>query len=538
MNILFVDDETDLLDGIINEINFDQLGITGVYTADNAVQAKRILQTIPVDILVTDIEMPNVSGIELLEWATSNGLALITIFCTAYSDFNYAKKAIDLKVFDYFLKPFFYKDLQQKIANAVREAKKRDEENQLREDGAHWRLHRAETKNYFWRGINDCFYSPSENTVRKLETEYRIHYEPEDRFCVAAIDCYGAQIAEKRTLLRTLRASWEQISPDIALEGIFTQESGIIFLVFKADPAFNRFPDALRRFLPALNQCADMQPNIYYKQNTPYSGVYQAFQDIREVFHDQILMENQLIDVMNYRIRAIDYANSNLPEWEALFVQGRVDELILRADSMLGQMAASGNASQRALLALREDIMQLAYSVLSKNEITSHEMFLNKAYEEAYRSAANSISEMKRFVRIVLEKVQSSIRQSKKTTSAIELSLQYIHEHYAEDISREELASLVYLNPDYFAKIFKAQTGRSLGTYLWDLRIEKACSLLAVSDHPIGAIANEVGLSNFSYFSKVFKSTTGMSPKEYRARYNKDFSIDRGTSGDEQHEEK
>lgn len=104
----------------------------------------------------------------------------------------------------------------------------------------------------------------------------------------------------------------------------------------------------------------------------------------------------------------------------------------------------------------------------------------------------------------------------RKEHSVIDLILNYIHQHYAEDITRTTLSDLVYLNPDYMARLFKKQTQKSIVNYITEYRIEKAKELLNSPDIPVATVASKVGYGNYSYFSKLFKDVTSYTPNEYR----------------------
>ena len=120
MTILLVDDERQVLDGIRHGVDFEALGLDEVLTARSGEEAREIIEKTRVDILITDIEMADLSGLELLEWIRDSGQKILTIFCTAFRSFDYAKKAIELHAFDYFLKPVRYGELTEKLAQATR----------------------------------------------------------------------------------------------------------------------------------------------------------------------------------------------------------------------------------------------------------------------------------------------------------------------------------------------------------------------------------------------------------------------------------
>lgn len=121
MTILLVDDERQVLDGIRHGVDFKALGLDEVLTARSGEEAQEIIRRTQVDILITDIEMADLSGLQLLEWIRDSGQKILTIFCTAFRNFDYAKKAVELHAFDYFLKPVSYAELTDKLAQAMRQ---------------------------------------------------------------------------------------------------------------------------------------------------------------------------------------------------------------------------------------------------------------------------------------------------------------------------------------------------------------------------------------------------------------------------------
>ena len=98
----------------------------------------------------------------------------------------------------------------------------------------------------------------------------------------------------------------------------------------------------------------------------------------------------------------------------------------------------------------------------------------------------------------------------------IEESLRYIHTHFEEKLNLEDVAKRVYINTQYFSRVFKRATGVTFTEYLNSLRVQAACNLLATTNYPAYRIANECGFSDPSYFSRVFLRYTEMTPQKYR----------------------
>ena len=98
MNILLVDDDVNVLESLQFGVAYSSLGIEKIYVAENAADAKKILKNVPIHIMVTDIEMPNESGIELLKWTKTQNLDVVTIFCTCYADLIMPKRLWNFNV--------------------------------------------------------------------------------------------------------------------------------------------------------------------------------------------------------------------------------------------------------------------------------------------------------------------------------------------------------------------------------------------------------------------------------------------------------
>jgi YesN/AraC family two-component response regulator len=119
MNILLVDDELAMLQILQKVMNWKELGIDQVYTARNAAKAKEILLEKQIDITVCDIEMPEESGLDLIGWIQGLYPGIINIILTAHADFNYARSAISLGVYQFLLKPVSFEELSKTIREAV-----------------------------------------------------------------------------------------------------------------------------------------------------------------------------------------------------------------------------------------------------------------------------------------------------------------------------------------------------------------------------------------------------------------------------------
>ena len=137
---------------------------------------------------------------------------------------------------------------------------------------------------------------------------------------------------------------------------------------------------------------------------------------------------------------------------------------------------------------------------------------MNQASEKAIRNAKSRKKSILKEEKI--RKLNEGVQSAEKNVEKVKT---YIETHFKEELTRESLASEVFMNPDYLSKLFKKNTGSSLMDYVTKVRIERAKELLERTVLTISEIAIETGYSNTAYFTKMFKKyTNGVTPREYR----------------------
>lgn len=119
MNILIVDDDYYIVQGIVNDVNWDRIKISSIHTAFSMEQAKKVFMKERIDILLTDIEMPKGSGLDLIAWVNEQGYRPISLILTGHQSFDYAQKAINVHCFGYVLKPVSPSTLEQELLSAA-----------------------------------------------------------------------------------------------------------------------------------------------------------------------------------------------------------------------------------------------------------------------------------------------------------------------------------------------------------------------------------------------------------------------------------
>ena len=526
MNILFVDDEIDVLTGIANGVRFDSIGITVALMARSAEEAMEMLQQHPIDILVTDIEMAKNSGIDLLEWVNTRQMDILCLLCTAYSNFDYAKKALDLRAFDYYLKPIRYTELEEKLRGAVEELQKRRSQAQARQFGEYWLDFQKENRNNFWRKILADNQALTEQQLAAEAAWYKLPYTSSDSFAICVFDiqhCTEMGEWDSPTLYYCLDNVIMELfqSDQYSIQALNQLEKGVYRLILLQNRGFTvdrgEFAGRCREFIVFCNQHLLMNADCYMAVNTPFDYVHATIRKIHDIFRDDLAGTNQVYDAPLYRKKGAGYINPEaMTNYASLMSQGRQDEIMEEMDRFFTRCAEKKILSRQLMEVVRIDFVQMVFAVLKENNIAARQLFHQDEYQGLYERSLNSINDMWAFIHYILNVSEQYLKFSNRPQSVVRTIQEYIDQHLSESITRSSLAKVVFLNPDYMAKLFKENTGKSVSLYIKESRIEAAKQKLAGTNIPISLVAQMVGYDSFSYFSSLFHDATGMTPGKYR----------------------
>ena len=162
------------------------------------------------------------------------------------------------------------------------------------------------------------------------------------------------------------------------------------------------------------------------------------------------------------------------------------------------------------------EFQQAVYTYLANRGIQISCLFRDEVSTHIAGRAEQSVVDLIRWAGYIVDKAFEYEEEIPRSQTLIERIHGYIHEHYQEEIGRNEIGAEFHLVPEYLARLYKRKTGKNLKDYINEYRIEQAKFLLKTSEMLVSDIASEVGIDNFSYFSTLFKRSTGRSPNEYR----------------------
>ncbi|MFD1177958.1 helix-turn-helix domain-containing protein [Paenibacillus puldeungensis] len=528
MNALLVDDDYFVVTALEKKIDWKSLNIESVYTANNVAQAREILENHPVHILISDIEMPQGSGLELLAWIREKKYNIQTIFLTNYADFNYAQKAIELQSFEYFLKPIEFDKLMLIIQKAIDRVKEQQSKEKAIQEGYYWKKNQANIVEYFWRKLvgSSTSVPVKPAAVAQALTDQNLSYQMTDIITPMLINVFpynGSMGREEKglfdfALLNVLNELLRD--PSFSTETIleYKEYNWMVVLKWNQPPA----PSMLK----VLSSLWIERANQYLKCDTCCNiGLSGQLEHIGSVIHQLLLMNENMTKTRNHTYfterdyseqSKLDYCPPDLSYLEEMLNQNNPAAFLAETSRYLRDRLNNKTLGTSNLSLFRLDIVQLVYAFLKLKGIEAHKLYTGKTNDQLLAHSLYSIEDMEEYLRYLVNTAMEYRDFAAETKSVAEEIKQYIHAHYGDDLTRNGLAEVVYLNPDYLARLFKKETGVSLGSYVIQVRIQEAKQLLEATNLSVYVIANKVGYANYSYFSKLFKQEVGLTPNEYK----------------------
>lgn len=524
LQLLIVDDEKHAVEGIRSGVAWDRLGIEGVFTAMTVRQAKEIFERERIDIMLCDIEMPQATGLELAEWVRERYPQTATIFLTCHADFRYAKQALQLGSFDYVLKPVPFPELESIIRKAAEKIRKDSEQAQYSQYGHYWFQQQPLLIERFWLDILSQTIPASRESVKRAAAERNIPYAEGMTFVPVLINIQRwhkpLNLRDEKILEYALKNSAEEMLIGSERSGhILSLEGGSLLAIVSPDGTADivkTLQASCERFIEACRRYFYCDLSCYLGEAVHGFEMYAMVKRLRENEASNVAYNNRVFLLSGVPLPAAPKALPDMGVWAAMLLDGKYVQVMEETDEFLVKRLKQDQLDASFLRQFYQDFQQTLYYALQTKGIQAHQLFGDPASLEYAAGAVRSLTGFLEWMRHAVGKAMDYARSIEQSRSVIERVMAYIKLHIAEDLSREDIANHVYLNPDYLTRIFKKETGMAVSDYLFQERLKLAQELLTKTDMPIGAVASHIGYANFSHFSRMFKKHLLLNPNEYR----------------------
>lgn len=476
MNIVVIEDETKIRKGIVKLVNeeFEDFNVIG--EASNGLDGYELVKNTPAEIVITDIKMPKLDGIQMIRKLKEEGINKYFVILSGYAEFNYAKEAISFGVSEYLLKPITVDDLKAVL-------------NKIEED------FNRNTVNY-----NEVFHSllvDGEGDYKALKD----YIKSEESYLVLFY------MKEKQLI--------GDLLPEISLlTQIKINSSDFFIALIKGHESFLLNLQSLMETIKRETECI-----CSYTKIDDLSKLSEKYGILRKYLKWSISIKKDIIseDIINdFKVEKLQYPTAIEKQLLTAIHQGKFSELkkvVLQfIDYFKNKNYHPGDILEAYLSFSTFLINNLRYVYkYVLQDISQAELLDNLLNCYTSEQLENWLVQL---LKSILKKIDNN-----KVSFVVFKALEIIHNEYNQEINLEIVAERLNVTSEYLSSIFSKEMNKSFSNYLTEYRINLAKEMLLGGKLKTVDIALSVGYSSEKYFFSVFKKVTGMSPGKYVIAY-------------------
>ncbi len=525
MNILIVDDQVNVISGLMSNIDFQKLGFRRIASATNAEDALKILEREQIHVLLSDIEMPGRNGLELNAVVREKYPDILRILLTSHTNFDYAKEGLKLGCFDYLVQPAPYVDIEASLANAVVQLKMNAQREKMNSLGTLFDTHRTEFLNSSMMNLFSRHQENWEEGIRLLnEAGYALTPKSTTKMMLVGVLEAGdmSKSPSSHESIMTIKAVAEGLDlPEYVSCLVGKNRYDQFVVLFFSDKMF-RLPTAVIETMYArMENSLHSQISCYVGWTARLTEIRRVCVRLHETYKDNIARKPELVYV---HPRAVERVPTSLDgfisRWDTLLRAGKKSLLEKDIHAFLDRNLANSTSGFQDLCVLHQKLTQMFFNYFYENKVNILALFNDEMTYEKFMYSYNSTESIKEAVDFLLATVDQPVRQEDEP-GYVERAKTYILENSDKMLTVKDISKYISLNPEYFTRLFKKETGYNIKDYIIQCKLTMAKDLLVNSNLPISMVALELGYSNFSHFTQMFKRCEGMTPKDYRAKYKK-----------------
>ncbi|REK71938.1 response regulator transcription factor [Paenibacillus paeoniae] len=504
LNILIVDDQKNIRDGLQAMLSQFPLEFDNMYCAANGVEALQLLRQHSIQLVITDIMMPDMDGLELMAQTKEERIKVNYLIISGYSDFAYAQKAIGLGAKGYLLKPVKREDLQTSVEHVWQEIQARQalSRNMMHISRRARETDRKELGMFMQGAVNDeAWVDQTQGQNPELWSHYRLCLLREELW----INQPGANSSH----------SMESIAYRVyGRRGCISLQHGQhLILAVDASVDTGALPAALKAG----------QINAVIAMTGPQEGLKglsESYTQVLELYRHSYLFPDKRCILPAHIDRLIQ-------QWELPY------EGLYSLFQLIGTKN-SGKIAQGISMMFHKDVLQ-RYHIRYTQQLCRAVVKMLEEYERVIRpymgDEALDIDCLRNLfdypgIRDYIQALQQQLLRlnqyyyeykcSYRNTHDLNEAIRFIHESYHKPLDLAMVSNHVSLNYAYFSNLFKKNIGKGFAEYLRDVRLDKARRLLAETEHKIVEVAAMVGYESYKSFTRAFRDVMNMQPTEYR----------------------
>lgn len=543
VKVYLVEDEIIIRQSIKNSIDWEKEGYEFVGDASDGELALPVILKEKPDILITDIRMPFMDGLELSRMVKAELPDIKIVILSGYDDFEYAKQAIKIGVAEYLLKPVSSAVLLEHLSEIAE--KVRDEREDLALKKGYYQEMQENEELIKMKFLGELI-SGKLSLADAMEKGKRFHMNLSGPFYRIILFKFIQEDRVKAGQSEDLARAYAAVGNYVdGLKDAFRFQRGVEGWAFLLTSVEEDMEAQTERFIEGLKEViAPFEALTWFggigSEAARLRELRYSFREADKAFAGRFVQEpNQIISVEQLNYEQLDNefdANifGEINQFDQIITRFLSSGSLEEVESFVGALFTEISEDHFRSLMIRQYIIMNIYATVltfckklrkdagvdgeaagQMESLRENEEILKRAV-----STAESVDDIKAYIGTLLDhaiELRNTV-SGRRYSDIIQTAKKRIEQDYmSEDISLNSVAAEVCMSPSYFSSVFSKEMGKTFIEYLTEVRMEKAKQYLACSSMKTSEISYEVGYKDPHYFSYIFKKTQGCTPKEYRA---------------------
>lgn len=513
IKLLIVDDESATRNGLMRHVDWTGLGVDMVQTAGSAQEGIQISQYFYPDIVLSDIRMRGMTGVEMCSILHEKFPDCQMIFISGYSDKEYYKAAIKIGVVSYIEKPIHIQELQEAISNAIQiilENRKRNSQNLAFQQSmdyikkeAFLSVIRGEVGEEKWVKIKIC------EMFKENYAAYRV-------CIVQASSPITNMIDFSQQMLNKILFPARQCSPALSWEWQFESNDRVIIVLNGDGESIGDKSDLFHRVRDFL-QTNQTEMKFFVAVGKPVkemAEVHKSYEHAVEIEKSVFFKGYNQIVTEQAKTKEWEIAESQYEKFQLGLETTQKQMVMDTLKKICLEIKASESVGSKKIKSIFFRLDQILQSEMQRALGFMDE---KKKEEDYHFYELKTADEIQTYLTEKINRFFENKEKEVSGCSAVYQVLRFIDKEYKrKDISVKNIAEEVYLTPTYLSNLFKKKTGKTLGETITEVRIKKSKEILQDKSLKLYHVADMVGYEDANYFAKIFKKRVGITPSEYR----------------------
>lgn len=535
LRMIIADDEYNVREGLREVVPWGEMGIEVIAVAADGPEALELCRSLKPDILLTDIRMPMLDGLEAANQLRQSNSPIRIIIISGVQDFNYAKTALNLNADGYILKPVKLNELQDVVGKAAASIRaERSREESERKLQAQLKENMPALKEKFLSNLILGMYRDNGDLTDKLGFfGLSLHHAYALRVAVLQIDDYEQAVERyseenKQLIAFSVNNILEEILAAHKAGITFNPNENRFIVVFQHTSADDhRYEQMIQDMVDSastylkltlsvgIGNSVRKATEVQYSYREAEEAIgYKFFTGKGSILHisdfDRKRLHMEYVSIYEEQNKLISFMKLGKSE--------EVDQCLMR---LFDQLSRDRNCPIAYVQSIGVELVNMASKAFHEwgERLDAVIPDMTAVIADIYNQ--DNIADLIARLQALFGEITTFFlhKNNQKNSGTIKRIKNIIQQRYMENLTVGRLSEEVYLSPNYISLIFKQETGTTITEYMTGIRMEAAKELLKSPDLKVLEVAEMIGYENATYFSTVFKKYTGMHPQKYRSLF-------------------